>query len=493
LHPVEIRAYDVSTGTPATVGDHWDMDANELGELLVTPDGTGVLVADGFDTPGVQRLSLPSLNPLGLYPTPAGPAAAAITADGGHVASGLVDRDRGPDVAVSAGAGSDPISTFSLGGAQQPIGEGMAFDASGTRLFVVTRRSWPGAHSVFHVVRDPTKADAAISFDPLPASAPAGTFLDVSGRLETRDGANLDGTQLTFQFFDAQGTREYGGYANVDATGAWTGSLTVPTTRGTRTLTAYYRGDASHHPATASVVIDVLGSFPTLSLESSSPTAPPGGGVTLSGHLDAIGATRAVSIYATPHGSYERLLGQAPLDVNGDFTFPVSDLLVTTSLHADWPGDDSYEPASSGTVDVSVKATLSGAMLDAGSVVDGVARYGFSTQCGIDHHTGCPQFAVTRAPAVAGWDGCVVLQAQTTTGWATRPGWPVCGFTNDDGVLQISLYTGDPSMIGVPLRVRGRFAGDDVNTGAVTPWSAFELTNDPAGVAFEHYDLEGQI
>jgi hypothetical protein len=258
LHPVQIRAYDVTTGAPEVVGDHWDLDANELGELLVTPDGAGVLVADGYATSGLMRLSLPSLDPAGLYPSPAGPAAAALTADGSHVAMGLVDRYRGPDVSVSASLGSDPISTFSLGGAQEPLEEGMAFNASASRLFVVTSRSLPGSKSVFHVVRDPTKADATITFDPTPASVPAGTYLDVSGRLDTGDGADLPGAYLDFEFVDANGVREYGGYANVDPSGAWSGSLNVPDGHGTRTLVAYFRGDAGHHPATASVVIDVV-------------------------------------------------------------------------------------------------------------------------------------------------------------------------------------------------------------------------------------------
>jgi hypothetical protein len=493
LHPVEVRAYDVSTGTPTLVGDHWDLDAGELGELLVTPDGSGVLVADGYNTTGVQRLSLPSLDPAGLYPTPAGPDAAAVTADGSHVAAGLVDRDRGPDVAVSAALGSNPISAFSLGGAQEPIGEGMAFDASASRLFVVTRRPWPGAASVFHVVHDPTKADATISFDPTPTSAPAGTYLDVSGRLDTGDDAALVGASLDFQFFDAQGHREYGGYANVDASGVWTGSLNVPTTRGTRTLTAYYRGDAGRHPATASVVIDVLGGFTTLTMSASSATAPPGGGVTLSGHLDRGGSAQPVEIYAEPHGGSQTLLGTAPLSPEGDYSFTASNLNVNTTFHAIWPGDETYEPASSPPVDVTVKTTLQGGLTDYGSVDGDTFRYGFNPQCGIDRHTGCPQFVVARTPATPYWDACIVVQEQTASGWTTRPGWPVCGNTSYDGLLAISMYTGDSTLIGVPLRVRGVFAGDSVNTGDRTPWFSFELTNDAAGTQYEHYDLEGQI
>ena len=258
LHPVQIRAYDVSTGRPVVVGDHWDLDGNELGELIVTPDGAGVLVADGYATSGLMRLSLPSLEPDGLYPSPAGPAAAALTADSSHVAMGLVDRYRGPDVAVSAGLGSSPISTFSLGGAQEPLEEGMAFDAGASRLFVVTTRSLPGSKSIFHVVRDPTKADATITFDPTPASVPAGTYLDVTGRLDTGDGVALPEAYLTFEFVDANGTREYGGYANVDASGEWAGTLNTPEGHGTRTIVAHFRGDTGHHPAAASVVIDVV-------------------------------------------------------------------------------------------------------------------------------------------------------------------------------------------------------------------------------------------
>jgi hypothetical protein len=69
----------------------------------------------------------------------------------------------------------------------------------------------------------------------------------------------------------------------------------------------------------------------------------------------------------------------------------------------------------------------------------------------------------------------------------------VCGNTSYDGLLAISMYTGDSTLIGVPLRVRGVFAGDSVNTGDRTPWFSFELTNDAAGTQYEHYDLEGQI
>src|SRR4029078_10808075 len=65
LHPVEVRAYDVSTGTPEITGDHWDMDGNELGELTVTPDGSGGLVPDGDATPGRHALSLPLRAPPG--------------------------------------------------------------------------------------------------------------------------------------------------------------------------------------------------------------------------------------------------------------------------------------------------------------------------------------------------------------------------------------------------------------------------------------------
>jgi hypothetical protein len=137
LSPGTIYRFAVSASPPTRIADV-STDQENIGDLVVSPDGTRVIPASG--SPYLfEELSASTLKPDGLkYPGNPYPSAVAVSG-AGLLATGLSNSR--PDIAVYRLGTPAPLwtaSTNSADGAANVLPHGLALSADGKTLFVVT-------------------------------------------------------------------------------------------------------------------------------------------------------------------------------------------------------------------------------------------------------------------------------------------------------------------------------------------------------------------
>ena len=214
----------------------------------------------------------------------------------------------------------------------------------------------------------------------------------------------------------------------------------------------------------------------------------------LTAHLDAAAQTanEDVEIWAVPAIGARTMVAQGVFDGSGDFTTTVNDLTMNTSFVAMWGGDDSYEPTDSDPLAVGVRSTLTGSLDLASGTNGSISLYPYAEECTTSGYLGCPYFAVTIAPQRQYIGLTYQVQQRVNGTWSDRAGWPYLVFTSFP-TTTIVMGTPDPSIIGVPLRVRGTTEDDWANMGSSTGWFRFEITSDPPTTLSEGYSYHHSL
>jgi len=181
-----------------------------------------------------------------------------------------------------------------------------------------------------------------------------------------------------------------------------------------------------------------------------------------------------VSIYRTPLGGSRTLVASGPVNAAGDFA-------VTTapgkraSFTATWSGDAAHPAGgTSAAVDVRVRALVRGHMTGAYAVAGRYRLYHYSASCPT-HGTHCPLFAVTVQPNHAGRRVYFTIQIRYSGGWHAAGAFP--GRLNRRSRVTQRLIYQSAAIIGLPTRIRVRFAGDADHVGARSRWAYFKVTS----------------
>jgi hypothetical protein len=115
-----------------------------------------------------------------------------------------------------------------------------------------------------------------------------------------------------------------------------------------------------------------------------------GGSTTISVHLEGGATNRDVVLMALPWDSSGwQVLDTTTVDANGDATFQVSPT-VTTAYEADYTGDAQTVDSGSDHLEVDVQAVVTGTLLGAYDVRNGVARYHDSDDVSYEVHVQPP-------------------------------------------------------------------------------------------------------
>ena len=184
-----IYRVDVTSGVPRVVASNTVTDQENIEGLAVSPDGTRLIPAGGFQLPGSQiandgfeELSASTLESDGtIYPGGVDPTAAAVSASG-LLATSLTGYDS-PNLAVYPLGSTTPMFTATDTAGESEAFEamdhgGLAFTADGDKLFAVSGQYDLGIDTW---VQEYSLAPTVTALSPATGSQLGGTTVDVSG------------------------------------------------------------------------------------------------------------------------------------------------------------------------------------------------------------------------------------------------------------------------------------------------------------------------
>jgi WD40 repeat protein len=247
-------------------------------------------------------------------------------------------------------------------------------------------------------------------------------------------------------------------------------------TRGSGLWTMHPDGSSQSRVTTTREAREFDWQASNLTLRASAQLISFGRSVTVTAHLPAHATTAnpTVSIYRTPLGGSRTLVASGPVNAAGDFA-------VTTapgkraSFTATWSGDAAHPAGgTSAAVDVRVRALVRGHMTGAYAVAGRYRLYHYSASCPT-HGTHCPLFAVTVQPNHAGRRVYFTIQIRYSGGWHAAGAFP--GRLNRRSRVTQRLIYQSAAIIGLPTRIRVRFAGDADHVGARSRWAYFKVTS----------------
>lgn len=163
ISPPTVYRYDVSTNPPSlAVQKRSAGGAENLRDLVVTPEGQKILLASGYPY-HIPEIRLSDLEATGLtYPTGPYPLAVdATSAGGGYVAAG-VDATYADDIFVFPSGSTTPVRTFEKTSTGVLAAGGLAFGPGGVKLFAVTVN---GTTVVFHSLPGPAALTTTLSLN----------------------------------------------------------------------------------------------------------------------------------------------------------------------------------------------------------------------------------------------------------------------------------------------------------------------------------------
>lgn len=321
-----VAVYDVSTGTERLVAQK--SAVADLRSIEMSADGSEVIVG-GAD--GVVRLAAADLSVLGEYTTTVGTAMDA-TADG-RIALASRTAAGATDVVTRE---ADGAHAYHLAGEIVP--NGVVWDPSGKRLFLVTRSdSSPTLRyqALYEAVA--TK----ITFTG-PSAAYRGEKSVFTGVVS---GGVPAGSELAITRTDVEQQRPVT-TVTTDAEGRFSFTDT-PVDRDITVWTATYAGDVDHLPSSGWTAEDVQGDWTGLTLAPNNTVNAYGAKVTVTAHLGATRTNRFVQLWVDPAGDDQpnHLVRNAAVDAQGNLSMTVP-LTRNAVVRAVFAGDNWYEPQS---------------------------------------------------------------------------------------------------------------------------------------------------
>jgi hypothetical protein len=200
----------------------------------------------------------------------------------------------------------------------------------------------------------------------------------------------------------------------------------------------------------------------SLSLSISRSLVSYGQSLTLSTHLDAYLDTgnRAVKFFKIPYGGSKSLVAERQLNSSGNASVSVTPTRKTTYV-VEWSGDSLYEPASSPSRTVDVRAIAKFSLL---------GGYGTSGKYRLYHHGRLIYTRGTVVPNHAGHYLEFLAQGYVDGRWRTMS---TDRFRIDSDGSVVVYY--ENAGIG-RYRARTRFAADSDHLGDTSPWKYFRVT-----------------
>lgn len=234
-----MRVYDASSsGTLRETAYSGDVGGVE--DVTVTPDGTSVITANGYDYYH-QRWRLSDLTQEVRYDTGAYPNSVAVNSRG-TVAAGIVAGGDW-DIHLYRAGETAPYRTVALSWPYMDLlARGLAWEPGGNRL-PATRFPYSG-EVVLDIVTDPAKASSTITLS-APPTNPVGTPVTVTGKLTSL---------VPFAEHKTVTVARY----DVEPDGTFSFSDTPPEWITYAQYTVTYAGDGRHVPGTATVTVEFV-------------------------------------------------------------------------------------------------------------------------------------------------------------------------------------------------------------------------------------------
>jgi hypothetical protein len=183
-------------------------------------------------------------------------------------------------------------------------------------------------------------------------------------------------------------------------------------------------------------------------------------------------ADQVLHLFARPYGGTFSLQTSEVIDANGEVTLTLKPR-KHTSYRADFLGDLQYFAATSVTQTVSVGAVARGALKQVDQRSGAYALYDYTASCP-RRGRGCPTFSVTVIPNHAGKPVCFTLQLKVSGSWRTAISCFRLRLSARSTATAFFVYA-NRKVIGIPTRLRAKFAGDADHFGGKTGWSYFKV------------------
>ncbi|MET8148288.1 hypothetical protein ACIBSW_26980 [Actinoplanes sp. NPDC049668] len=459
--------YDVSSGTAirTAVG----ADKPWINDLALSPDGSRLFTANGDGT-WVWKTSDMSL--LTSYSSSGGSNALAMAADE-TLAIGYGNMSYWPEVYVYPGGSVEPIRVIDLPdtdpditGADNLVGQGLAWEPGGSRLFAVAENS--RQEFILQALVDPAKSVTTMTID-VPASAKRGKSLTVSGTL-TASVPLPAGTPLAVIRVDEEtpkgkplGSKALGANNRFSFTD-------IPYAGGKVTYRVSYAGDPKHIAASVAGTTSVAKDATTLTLDGNGKTHTYNKKVVFTAKLGKTYQNRVVEIWADPYGGdkAKKLVKKGKVNSKGQLSATVW-MTRNTTLTAVFAGDTRTGPRTAkATAYAKVKVSVAVAgHYKTGKI--GSKKYHYFRK------SKDPRFTTTMT-AYKGRAQRLELEVYAKGKW--RDAGSQYFTLEASGRSLVTL--GPPHDSGLRLRMRSAYvkgsSGDSLNATTISPWVYLTFT-----------------
>ncbi|MER5771002.1 Ig-like domain repeat protein [Streptomyces sp. NPDC001985] len=466
-----VAVYDISGGTAERTVRGAALGVR-LADARLSPDGSRLITAASGNRHQIWRTS--DLTPAGQYASKEFANSVAVAADG-RVATGS-DARWSEDVHIFPSAGSTKLvrsydfpNNNTTNYAEALVDGGLAWDASGSRLFAVTQNS-QGAYAL-RVLNDPGKSLTTVTVS-APAKATRAKPVTVSGKVNATV-AFPAGSEVSVTRTDAESPKGKSlGKKKVASNGTFSFSDT-PYSGGKVTYRAAYAGGAQHQGSAGSDSVEVSRSSTTLSLDNNNKFYDYNSTVNFTAKLGKTYKNRTVKLYADPAGDGKgrKLIKTGTVNSSGKLSAKVR-LTRDTVVTADFAGDSRTSSKSAKTW-VGTRVKVSTALTNHYKYAKlGNQKYHFYKKSKNPYFT-------TTMPAFKNRSERLTLEFFYEGKWYDLELENAYFPLDSKGVSRVQLN--GPHETGYRLRMRSSYingsSGDTVNSTTHGPWRYFTFTS----------------
>ena len=462
-----LQSWDDASGTPTLAAAV--ENAPEIEEMVVAPGATDILTASPS---GVQKWTSSDLTPDGSYPLASNAIGVAVSGDGAWVATATPYDG----VSIFPVASSTPVNTFpwTETGATVVAPRGIALNGDGSTLFVVTGIDWYGQGTpVLTILEDATVPRSAMTLTKPNEPVQVSADFSLSGTLTFTDSSSAANQTVHVARVGPDATVT----ALPDVTTGVGGTITindVPPVVGDYTYEAWFDGTASHRYAVATASVTAEKYWPKLTVTASTKIADYPSKVKITAKLVGYDPGVTVTIYAKPHDGTKKVIASGLVAGAGGVLSVNQVPQRLTTYSATSSETASYVSMKSKSIWVNVRPQIIGAMKGGYATSSGYRLYHYTSSCPRTG-TGCPTSAFLTKPNLAGDSISIHLELKINGKWKFAASY--APKVRKDGTAGVTWVYRDRSVIGLPARIRARFAGDSGHTPANSPYLYFRVTN----------------